>query len=50
MAFVSPKMAQRGEWRGAPPRVTTSQIAATLASWVGVDWNADHPDAGKPIR
>ena len=49
MAFVTPKMAQRGEWRDAPP-VSTSQIAATLASWVGVDWNADHPDAGKPIR
>jgi len=49
MAFVTPKMAQRGEWRDAPP-VSTSQIAATLASWAGVDWNADHPDAGKPIR
>ena len=49
MAFVSPKMAQRGEWRGEPA-VKTNQIAATLASWVGVDWNADHPAAGKPIR
>ena len=49
MAFVSPKMAQRGEWRGGPA-LSTNQIAATLASWVGVDWNADHPGAGKPIR
>jgi len=49
MAFASPKMAQRGEWRGGPP-LSTNQIAATLASWVGVDWNADHPAAGKPIR
>ena len=49
MAFVSPKMAQRGEWRGGPP-LSTNQIAATLASWVGVDWNTDHPGAGKPIR
>lgn len=49
MAFVSPKMAQRGEWRGGAP-LSTNQIAATLASWVGVDWNADHPSAGKPIR
>jgi hypothetical protein len=49
MAFVSPKMAQRGEWRGGPA-IRTNQIAATLASWVGVDWNADHPGAGKPIR
>jgi len=49
MAFVSPKMAQRGEWKNAPP-ISTSQAAATLASWVDVDWNADHPQAGKPIR
>ena len=49
MAFVTPKMAQRGEWRGGPA-IKTNQIAATLASWVGVDWNADHPGAGKPIR
>jgi hypothetical protein len=49
MAFVSPKMAQRGEWRGGPP-LSTSQIAATLAGWVGVDWTAAHPQAGKPIR
>ena len=49
MAFVTPKMTQRGEWRGGPP-VSTNQVAATLASWVGVDWTADHPDAGKPIR
>jgi hypothetical protein len=49
MAFVSPKMAQRGEWKNAPA-ISTSQIAATLASWVGVDWNVDHPGAGKPIR
>jgi arylsulfatase A-like enzyme len=49
MAFVSPKMAQRGEWRGGAP-LSTNQVAATLASWVGVDWNADHPAAGQPIR
>jgi hypothetical protein len=49
MAFVSPTMAQRGEWKGGDP-LSTSQVAATLASWMGVDWNADHPNAGKPIR
>lgn len=49
MAFVSPKMTQRGEWRGGAP-LSTNQVAATLASWVGVDWTADHPEAGKPIR
>jgi hypothetical protein len=49
MAFVSPKMSQRGEWKTAPP-ISTRQAAATLASWMGVDWNSDHPQAGKPIR
>ena len=49
MAFVTPKMARRGEWRGGPA-LSTNQVAATLASWVGVDWNVDHPQAGKPIR
>jgi hypothetical protein len=49
MAFVSPKMSQRGEWRGGAP-LSTNQAAATLASWAGVDWTADHPQAGKPIH
>jgi bisphosphoglycerate-independent phosphoglycerate mutase (AlkP superfamily) len=48
MAFVSPRMTQRGEWRGGPP-LSTSQIAATLASWVGLDWAAEHPTAGKVV-
>jgi hypothetical protein len=48
MAFVSPRMAQRGEWRSGAP-LSTSQIAATLAAWVGIDWNADHPKAGKSL-
>ena len=49
IAFVSPTMPQRGEWKGGEP-LSTSQVAATIASWMGVDWNADHPNAGKPIR
>jgi Type I phosphodiesterase / nucleotide pyrophosphatase len=49
IAFVSPRMSRRGEWRDAPP-LSTSQIAATLASWMDVDWTADHPNAGQPIR
>jgi hypothetical protein len=49
MAFASPRMAQRGPWRSAPP-LSTSQVAATLASWMGLDWNAEHPKAGAPIR
>jgi hypothetical protein len=49
IALASPTMARRGEWKNAPA-LSTSQVAATLASWAGVDWNADHPQAGKPIR
>jgi hypothetical protein len=49
IAFASPRMPQRGVWRDAPT-LSTSQVAATIASWMGVDWNADHPEAGKPIR
>ena len=49
IALVSPRMTRRGPWRDAPP-LSTSQVAATLASWLGIDWNADHPAAGPPIR
>ena len=49
MAFASPTMPQRGEWKNTPT-IFTNQVAATLASWLGVDWTADHPQAGKPIR
>jgi hypothetical protein len=49
IAFMSPRMSQRGPWRDHTP-LFTSQIAATVASWMGVDWNATHPDAGRPIR
>jgi bisphosphoglycerate-independent phosphoglycerate mutase (AlkP superfamily) len=49
IALVSPGMAQRGTWRSHPP-LSTSQIAATLAAWMGIDWNALHPNAGRPIR
>jgi hypothetical protein len=48
IAFASPTMTRRGEWRGGPP-LSTSQVAATLASWRGIDWTADHPRAGRPI-
>jgi hypothetical protein len=48
IAFVSPRMARRGVWTSGT--LSTSQIAATMASWMGVDWNADHPAAGRPIE
>ena len=49
MAFVSPSMPRRGEWRDHAP-LHTNQAAATLAGWMGVDWNALRPAAGKPVR
>jgi hypothetical protein len=48
MAFVSPKMPQRGEWRNHEP-LHTNQAAATMASWMGVDWKAIRPGAGSPV-
>jgi hypothetical protein len=48
IAMISPRLSARGEWRDAPT-LTTSQVAATLASWMGVDWNAMRPQAGRPI-
>lgn len=49
MAFISPRMTQRGEWRNHAA-LFTNQAAATLAGWMGVDWNALRPGAGRPIR
>jgi hypothetical protein len=49
IGFASPAMTRRGEWNAHAP-LTTSQIAATLASWVGLDWNQLRPHAGQPIR
>lgn len=48
MAFVSPQMPQRGEWRDQPT-VTTSQVAATLVAWMGFDWKAFDPAAAPPV-
>ena len=49
IAFASPSMARRGEWRDQAP-LRSNQIAATLAEWMGLDWNALRPAAGRPIR
>jgi hypothetical protein len=47
IAFASPAVARRGEW--GESALSTNQIAATLSKWLGIDWNATHPRAGKPI-
>jgi hypothetical protein len=49
IAFASPRMARRGVWQNHAP-LSTSQIAATIASWMGVNWNDARPSAGKPIH
>lgn len=49
IAFMSPAMSQRGEWRKHPD-LHTNQVAATIASWMGVDWTAGKPGVGKPIK
>ena len=49
IAFASPRIARRGVWQNHAP-LSTSQIAATIASWMGVDWNATRPNAGRPIH
>jgi hypothetical protein len=48
MAFVSPRFSARGEWRDHPP-LFSNQAAATMASWMGLDWNAARPQAGRAI-
>jgi hypothetical protein len=49
IAFVSPRMAARGPWTNHSP-LSSNQIAATIGKWMGVDWNALHPGAGRPIE
>jgi hypothetical protein len=49
VAFASPAMTRRGEWRDHSP-LGSNQIAATLAEWMGLDWNALRPAAGRAIR
>ncbi len=49
IAFASPTMAARGPWKSHAP-LATNQVAATVARWMGVDWNAIRPAAGKPIQ
>jgi len=49
IAIAAPGVTRRGEWRDHAP-LHTNQVAATLAAWMGVDWNALRPSAGRPIE
>lgn len=48
MAFVSPRMPQRGEWRNHVP-LTAGQAAATLIQWMGLDWTQFDPGMAPPV-
>ncbi len=48
LAFLGPDTPALGE-RAHIPAVTESQVAATLAALLGLDYNAAVPQAGKPI-
>jgi hypothetical protein len=48
MGFMGPKTPVLGN-RANVPAVTQSQVAATLAKYLGLDWNAEEPKAGLPV-
>lgn len=48
MAFVSPDVALRGEWKDAET-IYQNQAAATLSKWLGFDYSENNPQAGKPV-
>ena len=49
MAFVSPTVSLRGEWRDHDP-IQQDQVAATLARFLGLDFRSLTPTAGLPIK
>jgi hypothetical protein len=49
MAFISPRLARRGEWSHHAP-ITTSQVAATLIDWMGYDWQQFDASAAPPVK
>jgi hypothetical protein len=48
IAAMGPYTPATGVHKGGPEH-TQSQIAATVAALLGLDYNADHPNAAKPI-
>lgn len=48
MAFISPDVALRGEWKDAET-IYQNQIAATLCKLIGLDYSEQNREAGKPI-
>jgi len=48
MAFISPEVALRGEWKDSET-LYQDQIAATLCRFLNIDYSEQNPSAGKPI-
>lgn len=48
MGFLGPHTPAMGN-RTNVPAVTQSQVAATLAKYLGLNWNAEEPKAGMPV-
>jgi len=48
MAFVSPDIPLRGEWKNAET-IYQNQVAATLCRLLNFDYSENNPQAGKPI-
>ncbi len=48
MAFVSPDVSLRGEWKNTP-ELYQNQVAATLSKFMGFAYEEQNPAAGKPI-
>jgi hypothetical protein len=46
---AAPNWPARGVWKAGHPPASQSQVAATVASLVGKNWNAASPAAGKPL-
>ncbi|MGD9563527.1 MAG: phosphoglyceromutase [Pyrinomonadaceae bacterium] len=49
MAFFSPDVELRGEWRNAET-IYQNQVAATLTKFLGLDYSEQNPEAGKPVK
>ena len=48
MAFISPEVAVRGEWKDSEI-IYQDQIAATLCRFLNIDYSEQNPNAGKPV-
>jgi hypothetical protein len=48
MAFISPDVSLRGEWKNTET-IYQNQVAATLCRFLNLDYSENNPQAGKPV-